>query len=198
MIVCSIDIETTGFDHESCDILQFAAIIDDLSNPQPLEKLPKFEAIFTKSTYSGNPFALSMHSDLFKQIDYALKNKCEEDQSGVRFMYLEDLPNSFECFLLENGYKQEKNGKIYVNVAGKNVASFDLPFLQAKIKSWGNVYFLNRVIDPAILYFDMEKDDKLPDMKKCMDRAGLAGEVPHKAYDDALIILKLLRNKMCK
>jgi hypothetical protein len=66
------------------------------------------------------------------------------------------------------------------------------------VESWGNVYFLNRVIDPAILYFDMEKDDKLPDMKKCMDRAGLAGEVPHKAYDDALIILKLLRNKMCK
>jgi DNA polymerase III epsilon subunit-like protein len=44
----------------------------------------------------------------------------------------------------------------------------------------------------------MENDDKLPDMKKCMVRAGLDGEVPHTAYDDALIVLKLLRHKMCK
>lgn len=198
MIVCSIDIETTGFDHQNCDILQFAAIVDDLSNPQPFDKLPKYEAIFTKSIYSGNPFALSMHSQLFVQIDQAIKNKTEESSSGVRFMALEDLPSSFEYFLLSNGYKQEKNGKIYVNVAGKNVASFDLPFLQSKIKNWGNIYFLNRVIDPAILYFDMEKDDKLPDMKKCMERAGLSGEVAHTAYDDALIVLKLLRHKMCK
>lgn len=197
MLICSIDIETTGFDHENCDILQFGAVIDDFSNPEPrYESLPKFEALFIKNNYTGSPFALSMHSELFKKIDYAKKNNLEEGPDGVRYMPIEDLPTSFECFLLCNGFKQEKNEKIYVNVAGKNVGSFDIPFLQAKVKNWGNVYFLNRVLDPAILYFENGKDNKLPDMKTCMERAGLCGEVAHTASEDAITVLKLLRHKM--
>lgn len=196
MIICSIDIETTGFNHQDCDIIQFAAVIDDLSKNQDLESLPKFEAIFLKNNYSGNPFALAMHTELFKQIDFANKNNLEEGPNGVKYMALEDLPSALEFFLSKNGIKQEKNGKVYVNVAGKNAGSFDIPFLQAKIKNWGNIYFLNRVIDPAILYFEVGKDTKLPDMKTCMERAGLQGEVTHTALDDAMLVIKLLRHKI--
>jgi DNA polymerase III epsilon subunit-like protein len=48
------------------------------------------------------------------------------------------------------------------------------------------------------LYFDLENDDSLPDMKTCMQRAGIDGEVAHTAMEDALVVVKLLRNKFFK
>lgn len=193
----SIDIETTGLTPENCDILQFAAVIDDLKHPKPLDELPKFEAIILKRDgYQGHPYALSMHSNIFKKIDMAIKKNFEICPiTGVRFLEICELPQALEVFLLSNGFEQS-HGRIYVNVAGKNIGQFDLPFLNAKIKDWGSIKFLSRVIDPAILYFDIQKDISLPDMKSCLERAGLAEEVPHTALEDALIVVKLLRKKL--
>jgi len=193
----SIDIETTGLSPENCDIIQFAAVLDDLKNPKPLAELPKFEAIILKRYgYQGHPFALSMHSNLFKKIDIAIKKNLEIcPTTGVRFLQICELPQALELFLLSNGFDQN-HGKMYVNVAGKNIGQFDLPFLNAKIKDWGSIKFLSRVIDPAILYFDIQKDISLPDMKTCLERAGLAEEVAHTALEDALVVVKLLRKKL--
>jgi DNA polymerase III epsilon subunit-like protein len=198
MKFASIDIETTGLSQENSDILQFAVVLDDLKNPKPLEELPRFQAIFMQDNYKGNPFALSMHSEIFKKIDMAKKKNLEycPDQE-IHFMPIDHLPTALTAFFLKNGYNQnDKNGNIYINPAGKNLSSFDIPFLKSKIKDWGSIYFLNRSIDPAILYFDLENDNSLPDMKKCMERAGIAGEVAHTAIEDALVVVKLLRHKL--
>jgi len=198
MKFASIDIETTGLSQENSDILQFAVVLDDLKNPKPLEELPRFQAIFMQDYYKGNPFALSMHSEIFKKIDMAKKKNLEycPDQE-IHFMPIDHLPTALTAFFLKNGYNQnDKNGNIYINPAGKNLSSFDIPFLKSKIKDWGSIYFLNRSIDPAILYFDLENDNSLPDMKKCMERAGIAGEVAHTALEDALVVIKLLRHKL--
>ena len=193
----SIDIETTGLNPENCDIVQFAAVLDDLKNPKPLVELPKFEAIIIKRDgYQGHPFALSMHSNLFRKIDTAIKKNLDVcPETGVRFLQICELPQALEVFLLSNGFDQ-KYGKMYVNVAGKNIGQFDLPFLNAKIKDWGSIKFLSRVIDPAILYFDIQNDISLPDMKTCLERADLAEEVAHTALEDALVVVKLLRKKL--
>ena len=193
----SIDIETTGLDASNCDILQFAAVIDDLKNPKPLESLPKFEAMFIKKNgYHGHPYALSMHSEMFKKIDFAIKKKLDVcPDTGVRFMEIEALPTALDVFLMQNGF-EPRYDKQYVNVAGKNIGQFDLQFLNAKIKDWGRIKFLSRVIDPAILYFDLQKDIALPDMKTCLERAGLTEEVAHTAYEDALLVIKLIRTKL--
>jgi hypothetical protein len=198
MKFASIDIETTGLSQENCDILQFAVVLDDLKNPKPLEELPRFQAIFMQDTYKGNPFALSMHSEIFKKIDMAKKKNLEYcPNQDIHFMLIDHLPTALTAFFLKNGYNQnDKNGNIYINPAGKNLSSFDIPFLKSKIKDWGSIYFLNRSIDPAILYFDLENDHSLPDMKKCMERAGIAGEVAHTALEDALVVIKLLRHKL--
>ena len=198
MKFASIDIETTGLSPENSDILQFAVVLDDLKNSRPLEELPRFQAIFMQDNYKGNPFALSMHSEIFKKIDMAKKKNLEycPDQE-IHFMPIDHLPTALTAFFLKNGYNQnDKNGNIYINPAGKNLSSFDIPFLKSKIKDWGSIYFLNRSIDPAILYFDLENDNSLPDMKKCMERAGIAGEVAHTALEDALVVIKLLRHKL--
>jgi DNA polymerase III epsilon subunit-like protein len=196
----SIDIETTGLNPKTCDILQFAAVLDDTSNPKPIEDLPRFEAIFIQESYKGDPFALSMHSEIFKKIAISRKKNLEYcPDNNIHFMIIDHLPTALATFLLKNDFSfSEKNSNIYINIAGKNVSSFDIPFLNAKIKDWGGIRFLNRSIDPAILYFDLENDDSLPDMKTCMQRAGIDGEVAHTAMEDALVVVKLLRNKFFK
>lgn len=196
MIYCSIDIETTGLDPKTCDIIQFAAVIDDLSNPKPLHELPNFQAYFLKKTYKGQPFAISMHQQIFKEIAEAQKLNLEQNEFGDRFMQIENLPIALECFLDRNGFEFEtKSKKFQLTVAGKNVAMFDLPFLNKKIKDWGCISFKHRVLDPASLYY--EKGDKaLPDMKLCMERAGIKENVAHTALEDAMMVVRLIRNKL--
>lgn len=198
MIVASIDIETTGLNHENCDILQVAVVLDNLADPHPIEKLPKFEAYIIQNSYQGDPAALAMHSEIFKKIDMSRKKKLDVcPDTGVNYMSLDHLPVALQVFFDANGIlPNSKNGKYYVTAAGKNVASFDLPFLKAKVKDWKNIYWLARTLDPAVLYLDLSKDTMLPDMKSCMERAGIAGEVSHTALEDAIMVIKLLRHKL--
>lgn len=198
MRYCSIDIETTGLDPKTCDIVQFAAVIDDLSNPQPLEKLPKFQTHFSQKTYTGEPYALAMHPNIFKKIADAQRKRIEENEFGDRFMNILDLPSAFKVFLTQNGFEEDpKSGRVRITVAGKNIAMFDLPFLNKKLKKnrWGDITILHRVIDPAILYYK-PGDEKLPDSATCLERAGMAGEVAHTALEDALMVIKLIRHKL--
>lgn len=200
MLYCSLDIETTGLDPENSDILQFAAVLDSLSNPEAVEILPRFEAIFIKDApLTGDAYALSMHSNLLKRIAHVKKTglgRCPE--TNARVMRIEELPGALFDFFREYKVPQASSGKLYVTVAGKNVASFDIPFLKAKIKKWGAVSFLQRTLDPAVLYFDINQDEKLPDMQTCMDRANIKGTVAHTALEDALTVILLLRKKLCK
>lgn len=198
MIYCSIDIETTGLNPEICDILQFAAVLDDLNNPKPIEQLPSFQTCFIKDgPIVGDPMALSMHGTILKQIAHAQHKKLEYcEETNQRFMNIEHLPDALACFLSKNNFPQDKKGRLKVTVAGKNVAGFDLRFLNSKIKDWGIISLYQRVLDPAILYLDHENDTAVPDMKTCMERAGISGEVAHTALEDALTVVRLLRYKL--
>jgi len=192
----SIDVESTGLNRENCDIIQFAAVIDDILNPLPIDELPKFQAYFYKPLYSGEPYALSMHGEIFRKIDKAHRENIEENELGERFMDIQDLPNAFRNFLVKNNFKEDSKRRIHITVAGKNVGSFDIPFLKEKIKDWNNIVIRHRNIDPAVLYYK-QGDISLPDTKLCMERAGLSGEVTHTALEDAIVVVKLIRRKLC-
>lgn len=195
MIYVSLDIETCGLNPETCDIVQFAAVLDNLENPLPLDKLPTFQCYITQPTYTGEPYALGMHPAIFKKIADANQKRVEENEFGERFMTISALPFAFKNFLTRNGVQENNWGGVKITVAGKNAAMFDLPFLKNKIKDWAGVTFLHRVLDPAILYY-MPGDKTLPDMKLCMERAGMAGEVAHTALEDSMVVVKLIRNKL--
>ena len=72
MKICSLDLEMTGLDIETCDILEFGCVLDDLSNQRPIEELPTFECYFSPvregGTYQGSPYALQMHPEIFRRI----------------------------------------------------------------------------------------------------------------------------------
>jgi len=193
----SIDIETSGLDIDKCDIIQFAAVIDDLDNPQPLKELPKLNVYFLKNFYRGEPIALSMHSKIFEKIANAKKNEIEYDEvEEAYYIEIKYLTSLLRNFLTKNGISEDyQTGSIVVNVAGKNVSGFDIPFLNAKIKDWDHIYFRTRTMDPAILYFDPQKDKEMPNMATCMNRARIEGKVSHTALEDALTVIELIRNK---
>lgn len=60
MRYCSIDIETTGLNPDTCDILQFAAVLDDLNDPKPLVDLLVLPHIFTKMNLFVESHTLSV------------------------------------------------------------------------------------------------------------------------------------------
>lgn len=198
----SIDIETTGLDPKTCDIIEFAAILDDLGAPLHLAGLPSFHCYVTKDgPYSGEPFALSLHSKTFKTIaDYQSANTAGSKVKAPEgnFYRPDEIMAAFQNWLSKNGVEPDKDGKYSVTVAGKNFASFDWPFLKEKIPAWYwyDVSFKHRVLDPSVLYFNPATDTELPSSKLCMERAGFIGDVAHTALEDALMVVKLIRKKL--
>jgi DNA polymerase III epsilon subunit-like protein len=181
MNLISIDLETTGLDPETCQIIEFGAI---LQKPGPIEKCPRFHRYVLHDVYQGEPYAFQMHTKILKRI--------ANREEGFSYIHVDNLIGEFETFLFHHGV-------FNFNVAGKNFSGFDLPFLK-KINRWCylDIYRDGRsAIDPGNLYWNPEFDDWiLPDTKECMVRAGMKREVTHTALDDAEVVLELIRRKV--
>lgn len=194
----SIDIETTGLNPSSDQVLEFGAVIEDTNNVLPIDDLPKFRRILIHKNISGNPFAIQMNIDIIRQI--AFKSKDSDDalttipNCDSMFCFPEELAKEFYIWLINNGFQNNSRNKVKIVVAGKNVAGFDMKFLNAyAIELDSHVYAHQRVIDPGMLYIDWEEDDVPPDLKTCKQRAEIDGEVAHTAIDDAIDVIKLVR-----
>lgn len=193
----SIDIETTGLNPEKCQILQIGAVIEDTSNPLPLEELPKFNCIIEHDDYSGQPTALKMNSWIF-EILAGLENKTKDDRLAYRkehnIIPVGLVARSLQMWLMDNGMIPEFiNEPVKITVAGKNFASFDLQFLK-RLPNWGSsVQVRQRIIDPAVMLTDWKNDDTLPNLNTCLKRLDLTGEVTHDAVSDAWDVIRVIR-----
>ena len=177
MRYCSIDIETTGLNPATCQIIEFAAVVDDLRDQKPIDKLPRFQTYIHHPIYQGEPYALAMHAEIFKKLA-----KFPDDD----IIEADSLFAAFYNFLTGPGGSSST-----IVVAGKNFASFDQKFLEKLPNKF--VKFRHRILDPAMLFTDPMLDDAPPSSALCLERAGLEGEVAHTALEDALMVVKLLR-----
>jgi oligoribonuclease (3'-5' exoribonuclease) len=188
MKYASLDIETTG-DNPSIDqVLQISIVVEDTANQLPIEQLPSFTCIVKHDRYCGNAFALQLNSWILKEISKAASAEKKQEQYTPKYP-IYNFPQALEKMaeFLKLHFKDEKP-----TVAGKNVAGFDLQFFPNDVRK----LFLNRVIDPAILFVDWDKDSQLPDLKTCKHRAKLEEYVSHDALDDARDIIKVVREKI--
>lgn len=186
----SIDIETTGLDKQICQLLEVGAVIDDLDNMgDALETLPKFHCYIVRDFYVGEPYALAMHAEIFKRIS----------KREAPYSYFTELEfaTAFHKFLFSHGLDERS-----IKVAGKNFASFDEHFLTPVFRNLPDyakakdMKFSHRVLDPAILYWQRDKDSWIPGSSVCMERAGMDGEVAHTALEDAQMVVELVRGKL--
>lgn len=182
----SIDLETSGSDPFRYQILEFAAVLEDTTLPQvPIEELPSLRLVVHHEELLGTPGALAMNARLLQEIsDATAKNNLPHDHC---------LPPEVLVRFAEFLDQQGVNRKRSLVAAGKNFASFDLPFIQ-QLPGYGELIKIsNAVIDPAVLYLNWQKDKRLPNMSSCKTRAGLSEVVSHQALDDARDIIRLLR-----
>lgn len=157
----------------------------------PYEEIPKFHCIVEWPEYTGQAYALNLNNRIFK-ILAGLEQGCSDKklyriQNDIIVFY--EVAGEFRKFLQDN--KME----IPLNVAGKNFAQFDWDFLDS-LPNWNkNIKFSQRVIDPAILCVDWQKDERMPNSNECKKRSNLNGEVTHNALDDAWDVISILRSK---
>lgn len=197
----SIDLETTGLNPKTCQVLEFGAVIDD--GREDVTTLPKFRAILKWDEIFGEPYALSMHPALFKAIATIpeVPAALTQDATTVADPELDpldpvncmrkpsDLVPLFLSFLQKHGIDTKKG----FQPAGKNFASFDRPFLESGVPRWKNdVKIKHRTIDPGNLFW-YPGEEFVPDTKTCYQRAGLPEVVAHTAVEDALGVVLLVR-----
>ena len=200
----SIDLETTGLDPETCQVLQIGMVIEDTVEVwpsldtgrlvdlgpngrfPPVEDLPTFNAVIVRDRYVGEPYALGMHADIFKAIaefhqhgtDRAIKVRGRE-------CYFEDAGRVYREAMW---WLKSQLGEPPFNAAGKNLGSFDWPFLPASFTS----LFRHRLIDAGNVALGARPEywmkDRLPSL------GDLTGEtVAHDAVGDAQDVIRVLR-----
>ena len=189
MKLVSIDLETTGLNEDNCQVIEFGAVIDDLSDPKPIKELPKFQCYIRHPEYKGEAFALQLNQKIFK----ILATDDREKHTIYNPGYVAD---AFKEFLFKNGY----NGGDTIVAAGKNFAKFDWQFMKGNplnLDKIPGLKFHHRMIDPGSMY--MTKDDiVVPGTEECQRRAGLKVHVAHNAIDDAYDVIRLIRyKKLC-
>ncbi len=187
MKYCSIDIETTGLDHNYCQIIEFAAVVDNLKIQAPLDSLPKFQTYILHEHYIGEPYALSMHAETFRKI-------AKWQENGINICEPNQLMTKFYTFLTTlGGYSSFASSQIKINIAGKNFGNFDSKFIE-KLNNGSLVRFSHRPLDPGSMYLDVD-DAEPPSTEMCLKRAGLDACVAHTALEDAMAVIQLLRKK---
>jgi hypothetical protein len=190
--IVSLDIETTGLDPERDQILEFGAIIfDSTKNDVPLEDLQMFRRIVYRERIEGHPFAINMNSELIRAMSRVKPGALPDD------MCLPDqIGHQFFVWLEGRGFVPEgrnRDGVIKIVAAGKNFGAFDMQFLKHLPSFNDYVQISHRSFDPAVLFFDPEKDDKLPALEQCLQRAGHSTSVTHQALGDAKAVIQCLR-----
>jgi|SRR6185437_1654690 len=182
MRYCSIDIETTGLDYSYCQMIEFGVVLDELPAKKSIEELPTFHCYILRDKYIGEPYALSMHAEIFRRI--------AERTPGYNYYDRETGYYYLKEFLFEHKYIGPTNS---ITVAGKNFHSFDFRFLEND--GWAvDRIFGRRSLDPAQLYLDLNNDDKLPNLQECLNRIGIKKTVSHTAIEDALDVVRLMRD----
>lgn len=195
----SIDVETTGLDPQTCQVIQIGAVIEDTRNVCAIDQLSKFSCLVEHPSYSGSSTALAMNSWILKILGETEKFVDKEDRINYRkvnnIIPVGMVAQSFSMWLAANGFPIESSGAIKINAAGKNFATFDKIFLQ-NLPNWSSkIQIRQRVLDPAILFTNWKNDESLPNLNECIQRAKLEGVVTHNALDDAIDVIRVIRAK---
>jgi oligoribonuclease (3'-5' exoribonuclease) len=186
----SIDIETTGIDDRS-HILQISAVFDDLHTP--VTELPTLDLpIKWESISYSEPYALGMNAALLtKMMDKNFETYSPKNASSSLVSYLLECQKL--CGIDENG-KQNK-----IIIAGKNVASFDIPKIRSFLTSGDKDLFDSivhyKTLDVGSLYYDVFGDNV--SLSKINELTGRKA-VSHNALDDAFDVVYAVRHKMEK
>jgi oligoribonuclease len=198
----SIDIETTGLDPNTDQILQFAACIGD-TNMQPLEHAKEYINIYVipKDPIVVPLRVAAMHGELFRAlVKYSGELGNDKQVVKINDHLFAVKPEKLLCIFRAWMKKLYPNNE-KANVAGKNFSGFDMKFLERNSPDW-DFMFRHRVIDPGVLYW-RTGDAKVPSTETCLGRmCETYSEVKpenikaHDALEDAQLVMWLVCAKL--
>ena len=187
-----IDIETTGLDEETCQLIEFGAVYDDQSKPltqvpvgregTPTVFFPTFHRYLYYDFYQGEPYAIWLNAAYFEK-----RKKLGKDECFDKWVKPEDLLMEFYGWMESVGYDTKK-----ILVAGKNYKGFDEKFL-SRLPSYEERRWHHRHVDPAMCFTNFRQDEEPPALDECLKRAGINKSVAHTALEDAVDVAMLLR-----
>lgn len=177
----SLDIETTCLGPAKPEnILMISMVVEDTSEPRPIEDLPHFTCFIDPGRIEGQAYALSLNGWI---LDF-LSGRAKDPIYPI-YRYQHWVTPALE-FLTQHF------GSDRINVAGKNAAGFDIPFLPKSISS----RFRHRVIDPGSVFVDWSREC-LPSLDDIAEQFG-EHPVTHDALDDARHVIRTLRRSYPK
>ena len=216
MIIPVIDTETTSIKPENGELLSFACVLEDTNNIKPVEELPYFYCVFKLNKLKGEPYALNMNRELIREIsegesenlinkndflqlfnNFLCKNKLSHHTSDRSFLVPKNMRVKGESVnVLYPSLPSGPKKPIKIKSCGKNFANFDGPWIREKIPFFNEYFqFHHRVLDPGSMFVDFKNDEWIPDLKECMVRSNVQGEVSHNALEDCYDLIKCLRTK---
>lgn len=201
MKYASIDIETTGLNSERHQILSIGVIIEDTKLKLPFSEIPKLHlAITRQGDFTGSLFAINLNRELlavlnqYQQMRTAIEREMFSKTVNMVFTEEPRVALLVSEFLAANGIKPE-DGRTYLTVAGKNFGTFDKLFLEKLPKFSEHIKIRQRILDPVHYYIDWSKDEDLPSLSTCKERAYYSPGVSHNAIEDAWDVIMLMRNQ---
>lgn len=175
----SIDIETTGLDPDTCQILEIGAIYYQSG----VGELDRFHCYIDHEKFVGEPYALWLNSHIFKTItdSYSEPNELVMTPNKAR----KNFGNWLSKLYLDNDKRK-------LVPAGKNFASFDRQFLLKLMPSFTTMVG-HKTLDPGSMYVNKD-DTSVPGLPECLRRVGLKDTVTHHALDDAQQVIDLIES----
>ena len=173
-----IDIETTSLEPDRGQIVEFAFVLDDWSQPKPCYA---YSRLIRNDPVYGDLHAVAMHGERWKAI-------AEVGQP------LDAVMESFKAVAGNLGFlkpSRHDDGFHKFIAAGKNYGSFDGRWLERPLARVG-LRAVHRSLDPVSLYAEPGDADP-PPLEECCRRAGLSFDDRHHALADALMVCRLLR-----
>ncbi len=194
----SIDIETSGLDPERHSILEVAAVATEIGSPT--RHMFRALVIPNGMQVQTDPYCAILHMRLWEELlAFQLNSNSpnmiflDKSQYGV-VMNGQSLPglvgNNLAIFL--NTVWPDHQRKDKITVAGKNPGTFDIPFLRKQTDFTECVQVHHRVLDVTSHFCRPDVDKCLPDLKTCVERAGIAKRTQHDAMADCLTVCDLI------
>lgn len=185
----SLDIETAGLDMDST-ILEIGLVLDSgdttpLESLQTLQVHPAFDYI-----EKANPVALNINRDLLEELAKNPGQPIKQifPQIEAVFERAGDLAFSWD----EENNKPKPSRR--VQVAGKNVASFDLPRLRHQFHCLDRLFnktLQHRTLDVGSMYVSLF--GYTPSLQEILDLISDSKTVAHTAVEDALDVVRAIR-----